>query len=76
MSHLEAADLEGANLEGANLEGSYLVGTNFKGAKNLTVDQLSKAKTLYKTELDEGLEEELRAKGFGHLIDDEPKDEP
>jgi hypothetical protein len=32
-------------------------------------------KTLYKAELDEGLEKELRAKGFGYLLDDEPKDE-
>jgi uncharacterized protein YjbI with pentapeptide repeats len=76
MSHLVGADLEGANLEGANLEGAYLVGTNFKGAKNLTFEQLSKAKTLYKAQLDEGLEAELRAKGFGYLLDDEPKDEP
>jgi hypothetical protein len=30
-------------------------------------------KTLYKAELDPELEEELRAKGFGHLLDDEPK---
>ena len=40
------------------------------------LDQLSKVKTLYKAELDEELEAEIRAKGFGHLLDDEPKDEP
>jgi hypothetical protein len=33
-------------------------------------------KTLYKAQLDEGLEAELRAKGYGYLIDNEPKDEP
>jgi hypothetical protein len=34
---------------------------------------LSKVKTLYKAHLDEGLEAELRANGFGHLLDDEPE---
>ena len=29
---------------------------------------------LYKAQLDPGLETELRAKGFGHLLDDEPKE--
>jgi hypothetical protein len=29
-------------------------------------------KTLYKAQLDEDLEKELREKGFGHLLDDEP----
>ncbi|QIB90118.1 pentapeptide repeat-containing protein [Methanosarcina mazei] len=51
-AHLEKTDLEGANLKGANL----------KGAKNLTVDQLSKAKTLYKAKLDPELEKPLREK--------------
>ena len=73
---LKGAKLERANLEEANLENVDLREANLKGAKNLTVDQLSKAKTLFKAQLDEGLEAELRAKGFGHLLDDEPKDEP
>jgi uncharacterized protein YjbI with pentapeptide repeats len=54
--------------KGANLEGA-----NFKEAKNLTVDQLSKAKTLYKAELDKNLEEELREKGFGYLLENKPE---
>jgi hypothetical protein len=37
--------LEEAKFEGANLE----------GAKNLTIDQLSKAKTLYDTKIDDQL---------------------
>jgi hypothetical protein len=72
--HISNTKLRGAFLEGANLEYADLQKADLKGAKNLTVDQLSKAKTLYKAELDEGLEAELRAKGFGHLLDDEPKD--
>jgi hypothetical protein len=36
--------LQKGELSGAHLEGAYL-----KGAKNLTVDQLSVVKTLYKT---------------------------
>jgi uncharacterized protein YjbI with pentapeptide repeats len=81
MARLIKTNLSGAYLSKANLEGSDfteadLSGANLIEAKNLTYEQLSKAKTLYKTELDEGLEAELRAKGFGHLLDDEPKVEP
>jgi hypothetical protein len=60
----------------ANLKGANLKGANLGRAHNLSVDQLSKVKTLYNAKLDEGLEAELRAKGYSHLIDDEPKDEP
>lgn len=66
-THLEIANLEEAHLEGANLSGAHL-----EGAQGLTIDQLSKAKTLYKAQLDPELEDELRSKGFGHLLDDEP----
>jgi uncharacterized protein YjbI with pentapeptide repeats len=52
MANLEHADLEGANLEGANLEGTY----------NLTIEQLSKVKTLYNAKLDEKLEKLLKEK--------------
>ena len=38
------------------------VDMNLKGSKNLTVDQLSKAKTLYNAKLDEKLEKPLREK--------------
>jgi uncharacterized protein YjbI with pentapeptide repeats len=68
----EKSYFEGANLQEANLEDANFKLVNLKGAKNLTVDQLSKTKTLYKAVLDEELEADLRAKGFGHLID-EPK---
>ena len=82
-ANLTSADLTGAtlieanfaraDLSEANLTEAKLKRANLKGAKNLTVEQLSKAKTLYKAQLDPELEEELRAKGFGKLIDDEPE---
>jgi uncharacterized protein YjbI with pentapeptide repeats len=68
-STLDNVYFEGANLEGANFEGASLEGTYLKGAKNITIDQLSKAKTLYNAKLDEELENELRAK-YPHLFDE------
>jgi hypothetical protein len=73
-ANLKKAELTKAYFEETDLKGADLSGAILIGARNLTVDQLSKAKTLYKAELDEGLEAELRAKGFGHLLDDDPKD--
>jgi uncharacterized protein YjbI with pentapeptide repeats len=69
---LSEANLPRADLSEANLIETKLVSTNLRGTKNLTVDQLSKAKTLYQAELDPELEEELRSKGYSHLLDDEP----
>jgi hypothetical protein len=46
---LREANLKSANLEGADLE----------GARNLSLDQLSKVKTLYNAELDEDLRRQL-----------------
>lgn len=67
------ANLKNAYLKHAHLKGTNLEGANLMGAKNLTVEQLSKVKTLYNAKLDPELEEELRARGFGKLLDDEPK---
>lgn len=67
-AHLEGTSLFNTNLKGANLNNAYL-----KGAKFLTVNQLSKVKTLYKAQLDPGLEGELRKRGYSHLLDDEPE---
>jgi len=72
-ANLTAARIIYAHLERTNLEGADLRGADLREARNLAIDQLSKAKTLYKAELDEKLEEELRVKGFGHLLDDEPE---
>ena len=63
--NLQAANLGGANLEDADLQEANLKGASFKEAnptrtdltkaEHLTLNQLSKAKTLYETKLDEKL---------------------
>lgn len=63
----EKATLIGTNLAGADLEGTNLTGANLEYAElrkthNLSIDQLSKVKTLYRAELDEELEIPLREK--------------
>lgn len=78
MTHFEEANLIGvleeAYLQVASLEGTDLQKANLKGAKNLTVDQLSKVKTLYKAKLDSELEIPLREK-YAALFE-APIDEP
>ncbi len=68
---LRKATLEKACLSYAHLNGADLRKANLRGAKNLTIDQLSKAKTLYEAVLDEELEKPLRDK-YPALFD-EPK---
>jgi uncharacterized protein YjbI with pentapeptide repeats len=61
--HFEGANLlEETNFKGANLEGANLEGANLEGAINLTINQLSKVKTLYNAKLDKELEIPLREK--------------
>jgi uncharacterized protein YjbI with pentapeptide repeats len=84
--NLTGADLKGTYLGGANLRRAYLKeayfraanfeGANFEGAnlretKQLTIEQLSKVKTLYKAELDPELEKQIKKK-YPHLLK-EPK---
>ena len=57
IANFSNADLSDADLSDANLERA-----NLKGAKNLTIEQLSSVKTLYKAKLDEELEKPLREK--------------
>ncbi len=45
-ANLENANLEGANLFRANLQGASLWSANLEGVTNLTIEQLSKVKTL------------------------------
>ena len=52
-TNLEEADLNWAILAGANLMGTKLEKANLKGALNLSIDQLSKVRTLYNAKLDE-----------------------
>ncbi|MEE9252605.1 MAG: pentapeptide repeat-containing protein, partial [Thermodesulfobacteriota bacterium] len=66
---LSEADLEGADLFYANLEGVNLWSANLEGAKNLTVEQLSKVKTLYEAKLDKELMEKIQKKKYQHLLE-------
>jgi uncharacterized protein YjbI with pentapeptide repeats len=72
-ANLQGANFSGANLIGADFEGAYLEAAKLKGAENLIYYQLLNVKTLYNAELDPELEKELRAEGFGKLLDDEPE---
>jgi uncharacterized protein YjbI with pentapeptide repeats len=59
-ANLEGADLNRANFKGADLTGANLTGAelgraNLKGAEGLSLDQLSRVKTLYKAKLDHEL---------------------
>jgi hypothetical protein len=47
---------------GLTLRELILKELTFQGAKNLSIDRLSKVKTLYKTKLDQELEKPLREK--------------
>jgi uncharacterized protein YjbI with pentapeptide repeats len=53
--NLEWANLRWANLEGANFEGANLKGTKFREAHYLTLEQLSKVKTLHDAKLNDEL---------------------
>ena len=66
-ANLNKANLQGANLQGANLEGVNLIEADLRGAENLTIQQLSKAKTLYNVKLDPNLMEEIQ-KNYPHLL--------
>lgn len=61
-SIFKKANLEMANLENADIEGANFEEANLKGIYNLTIEQLSKAKTLYNAKLDPELEKPLREK--------------
>ena len=71
MANLEGAHLEKAFLRLAHLEKADLRETDLKRAKDLTIQQLSKVKTLYKAELDPELMEQIK-KNHPQLLE-EPK---
>ena len=60
--YLKIANFSNADLSDADLSDANLERANLKGAKNLTIGQLSKVKTLYNAKLDEELEKPLREK--------------
>ena len=61
------AQLDSANLSGAQLQDANLSYARLQGARNLTIEQLSKVKTLYKAELDSFLLEGIK-KDYPHLL--------
>lgn len=67
-TNLKNATLAGANLEGANLYEANLEGANLYEARNLSLEQLSKVKTLYNVILDDKLLIPLKEK-HPHLFD-------
>jgi uncharacterized protein YjbI with pentapeptide repeats len=70
---LEEATLQQANLFMADLTDSILEKADLTGAKNLTIEQLSKVKTLYGAKLDPELMEQVK-KSCPHLLE-KPTDE-
>lgn len=73
-ANLGAAHLEGAELWGASLEGANLWGADLTKARNLTVDQLAKVKTLYQAALPPDLQKEIQEQ-YPRLLE-KPKPEP
>jgi proteasome lid subunit RPN8/RPN11 len=54
-ANLKRANLRSANLKEADLKGADFEGANLKGVNELTIDQLSKVKTLYNAKLENEL---------------------
>jgi hypothetical protein len=70
---LGGVNLHGADFEEANLEKTVLDSADLRSANNLTLEQLSKVKTLYQAQLDPELEKEIKEK-YPHLLE-KPKEE-
>ncbi|MBT6053256.1 MAG: pentapeptide repeat-containing protein [Candidatus Scalindua sp.] len=68
-TNLHSANLNKANLQGADLGKSDLGNANLERVKHLTIEQLSKVKTLYQADLDEGLMDQAIEK-YPHLLDE------
>jgi uncharacterized protein YjbI with pentapeptide repeats len=66
-SDLRRVNLQGAYLRETNLQGATLEEADLGGVGHLTVEQLSKVKTLYKVRLDSELKEEIK-KDYPHLL--------
>ena len=54
------ANLKGANLKHGNLKNAYLFSTDLRGATNITINQISKVKTLHESKLDPELMEKVK----------------
>jgi uncharacterized protein YjbI with pentapeptide repeats len=67
-AYLANANLEGAWLEDANLQGAFFKNANLLGVLGLTVEQLSKTKTLFEAQLAPELRDQL-GKRYPHLFE-------
>lgn len=65
-AYLMEANLSGCYLMGADLENASLYKADLTGAKGLTAEQLSKAKTIYLAKIDTELKEQLEAYQAGN----------
>ncbi len=68
-ANLERVNLQTVNLWRANLEGANLEGANLWGVYGLTIEQLSKVKSLYEAKLDPVLMEQVKEK-YPHLLEE------
>jgi uncharacterized protein YjbI with pentapeptide repeats len=59
-AYLMEANLQNSYLMGADLENASLYKADLRGAKGLTIEQLSKAKTLYMARFDDELLDEIK----------------
>ncbi len=66
-ANLWKANLRGADIRAANLRKADFGEADLRGAK-LTIEQLSKVKTLFQTILDSELEKEVKQK-YPHLLE-------
>ncbi len=66
-ANLSKAVMHSANLRNTNLKDANLSKTDLRCAHNLTIKQLSEAKTLYKSKLDPELMEQARER-YPHLL--------
>jgi uncharacterized protein YjbI with pentapeptide repeats len=70
---IEGSNLQGVDLEEANFKGIVLSNVDLQGAQNLTIEQLSRAKTLYGTKLNFELKSKIEAKYPSLLIKPDSK---
>ena len=73
-SILNEANLSNANLSCADLSCAYLRGAELTQVQNLSIEQLSKVKTLYEAELDPKLMKQVRKK-YPHLLEEPVEEE-
>ena len=66
------AQLQGVDLRNTQLQGADLQGAQLEGAKNLTVERLSRVRTLYQAHLDPHLLKQIQQQ-YPHLLE-RPRD--